>query len=332
MTLVSVIMPAFNSERYIAQAIRTVIAQTVENWELIVVDDGSMDGTAAVVAQFVKQDSRVKYVYQKNAGLGNARNTAFRHSSGDLIAFLDSDDLWLSNKLQLQIDAMTREEVDVVYTNGFIFAGDNIADESTTFPIIPGQRTGPEMLNELLIRNSIPVLSVMARRRVLEDAGGFNEDVRGRGCEDYDLWLRLARQGATFFGLDEKLVRYRRHAAAMTHADSNLYAPMLEVFTRHCDSSSLPRVQLRSVRRDLNRRLILALVQEGSLTQAKQAMKEFASWDRIYWVTQGQRLLLSISSRNYALISREFFYRIEWHANRLVRTLQAIRLWQKPTR
>src|ERR1044071_7783966 len=104
--LVSVIMPAYNAERYIAASVRSVLAQTYQNWELIIVDDGSTDGTAAVAKSFAEADGRVRYVYQPNGRLGNARNTGIRHARGPLIAFLDSDDLWMERKLELQLKAM----------------------------------------------------------------------------------------------------------------------------------------------------------------------------------------------------------------------------------
>src|SRR5919106_5413407 len=97
--LVSVIMPAYNAEKYIAGSIRSVIVQTYSDWELIVVDDGSTDSTATVVQEFVARDPRIKYIFQENGRLGKARNTGIRNSSGPLIAFLDSDDLWVPIKL-----------------------------------------------------------------------------------------------------------------------------------------------------------------------------------------------------------------------------------------
>src|SRR2546430_979121 len=125
MTLVSVIMPAFNAERHIVESIQSVLSQTLPDWELVVVDDGSTDNTAEILRTFVSADARIKYVYQPNGRLGKARNTGFQHSSGGLIAFLDSDDLWLPEKLELQVTALAEHDADIVYTDGFIFRGDD---------------------------------------------------------------------------------------------------------------------------------------------------------------------------------------------------------------
>src|ERR1044072_6081218 len=100
--LVSIIMPAYNAERYIAASIESVLAQTYSDWELIVVDDGSTDRTATVTQEFVKRDPRIKYIFQENGRLGKARNTGIKNSRGPLIAFLDSDALWIETNLAAQ--------------------------------------------------------------------------------------------------------------------------------------------------------------------------------------------------------------------------------------
>src|SRR5262249_23306047 len=104
--VVSIIMPAYNAGKYIADSIQSVLAQTYSDWELIVVDDGSADNTASIVQQFVTRDSRINYFFQENGRLGKARNTGIKEARGALIAFLDSDDLWLETKLELQLQAM----------------------------------------------------------------------------------------------------------------------------------------------------------------------------------------------------------------------------------
>src|SRR5262245_5671997 len=106
-------MPAYNAEKYIGAAIESVIAQTYADWELIVVDDGSTDNTAKVVRQVAARESRIKYLFQENCRLGKARNTAIQNSGGPLIAFLDSDDLWLPQKLEKQQRAQKNTNTDV---------------------------------------------------------------------------------------------------------------------------------------------------------------------------------------------------------------------------
>jgi teichuronic acid biosynthesis glycosyltransferase TuaG len=210
--LISIIMPAYNAERYIAESIRSVLAQTYQNWELIIVDDGSTDRTAEIAQSFVLADSRVKYIFQQNTKVAAARNRGIGKAAGDLIAFLDSDDLWMPEKLERQEAAMRDGNMDVVFCSGFIFTGDDTTDESTPYPSIKGKFDGAAMFKLLLVEvaNRIPVLSVIVRREALLDAGLFDESpALYYGAEDYDLWVRIARRGEVFYGMDERLVRYR---------------------------------------------------------------------------------------------------------------------------
>ena len=212
--LVSVIMPAYNAEKYIADSIRSVIAQTYSDWELIVVDDGSTDTTAAVVREFVSRDSRIKYIFQENGLPGKARNTGIANSSGPLIAFLDSDDLWIETKLERQTRVLAENNVDVVFSDAFIFKGDDTTEETKTFKSPAGRFLGPDLLDSLIRLNRIAVLTVLLKRTALDRVGLFEEGKAYHGVEDYDLWLRLAEADVVFYGLPNALARYRQHNAA----------------------------------------------------------------------------------------------------------------------
>src|SRR5690349_11714286 len=120
--LVSIIMPAYNADKFIAPSLQSVIDQTYANWELIVVDDGSTDGTAETVQTFSRGEARIKYFYQNNRGQGVAKNTGIRVAGGDFVAFLDADDLWCQGKLAMQTCAMLETGADLMFSNGFIFA------------------------------------------------------------------------------------------------------------------------------------------------------------------------------------------------------------------
>jgi teichuronic acid biosynthesis glycosyltransferase TuaG len=319
--LVSIIMPAYNADRYVADSIRSVCAQTLTSWELVIVDDGSTDKTADVVRELASGEPRIKYVFQENGRLGKARNTGVLNSSGRLIAFLDSDDLWLPEKLELQVRAQEATAADLVYTGAYIFRGDDVADETRAFAILHGKFAGDEMLDLLLECNRIPVMSVLIKRDAFDEAGPFEEAAPYHGCEDYDLWLKLAKHDAVFYGMEEKLVRYRRHPSAMTYKDSNVLKPMLRVVSRHIDASTLNEDKKRSRLRRLYRDLIAALLDEGELAEAQEFLREFSAWDKSGVVTSLQKLLMKVSPRNFNVISRECLYRAEWHLSKLTRRL-----------
>ncbi|MFL6255483.1 MAG: glycosyltransferase family 2 protein [Pyrinomonadaceae bacterium] len=316
--LVSVIMPAYNSGRYLAESVRSVQAQTFGGWELIIVDDGSTDDTAAVAQSLVDADPRVRYVARPNGGQGAARNTGLGTARGRLVAFLDSDDLWLPEKLAAQLAVLEETGADLVYTDGYIFSDDGAEWPDEQFLIVPGERRGVEMFRTLFASNRIATLSVLVKREALDAVGLFDEERAYQNCEDYDLWMRLAKWGASFYGMTEKLMRYRRHAAATTYSASRLLSPMLALILKHAPDPALDPALVKSRVRGLYRDLISALVAEGRVEEARRRMREFYAWDGGALVTTLQRMLLRSFPRRYNYISRECLYRAEWHVGRLL--------------
>lgn len=310
-------MPAYNAGRYIAESIRSVAAQTYDGWELIVVDDGSTDDTAAVVRGFAAADARVKYVRQENGRQGRARNNGLAHSAGDLIAFLDADDLWVERKLELQLKTFAETDADLVYSDGFVFDGDDVRDESRPFSPPAGRLEGADVFDMLLLHPHIAIQSVVLRRTLLEKAGAFEEEAAYQNCEDYDLWLRLAKAGAVFYGLAERLIRYRRHASAATHLGSRHLVPMIAVVKRYIGESRLGERRARARVRELYRELLSALIREGKPEEARGRLDELRAWDGAGVVNSIQNVLLRLSPGAFEFVSRECLYRAEWHLGRV---------------
>lgn len=316
--LVSVIMPAYNAVRHIAESVESVRAQTFGEWELLVVDDGSTDDTRAVVRRFAEEDERVRYVPRTNGGQAAARNTGLAAARGRLIAFLDADDLWLPHKLEAQLAVLEEKGVDLVYTDGYIFSDEGAEPEEERFHILPGEARGVEMFRTLFTSNRIGTLSVLVKRSALDAVGLFDESRAFQNCEDYDLWLRLAKSGASFYGVPEKLMRYRRHAAATTYTASRLLAPMLAVILKHAADPALDPALVKRRVRGLYRDLISALVAEGRIEEARRRMRDFYAWDEGAPVTALQSLLLRLLPGGYNYVSRELLYRAEWHVQGLL--------------
>ncbi|HEY5402849.1 MAG TPA: glycosyltransferase [Pyrinomonadaceae bacterium] len=319
--LVSIIMPSFNAERYVAESIRSVLGQTFTDWELVVVDDGSVDRTAEVVCKLAAEDPRIRYVWRENGGQAAARNTGIRYLPSPVVAFIDADDLWLPEKLARQLSVMEETAADVVYCDGYVFYDDSTPERADFFAVVPGRTDGATMFPLLFAYNRIATLSVVARRDALERVGFFDEDRRLQNCEDYDLWLRLARAGSTFYGMTDKLIRYRRHSASSTHSESKLLGPMIDVMKKHSEDVDHRTSQQRI--RGLYRELIATLLAEDDLVGARERMREFASWDKGGLVTIFQRILLQLSPRNFDNISRECLYRTEWHVGNLINKLRS---------
>jgi glycosyltransferase involved in cell wall biosynthesis len=205
---VSVVLPTFNRLKYLRAAVDSVFSQTFTDWELIVADDGSEGETAAYVAALT-HSPKVKVLRLTHTGNpGTARNAAWRAARGEYIAFLDSDDVWLPEKLALQVASLRSHP-----QRGWSHTAYALIDESGELLTGSLARRWPAVEGRILERwikmeISIAVPSVIVRRRLLEQLGGF--DLNLRMCEDYDLFLRLAAE-SEIDGIRETLTHVRKH-------------------------------------------------------------------------------------------------------------------------
>lgn len=196
---VTVVMPVYNGEQFLLEALQSVFLQTFQNFELIVVDDGSTDATHTILEAF---GDRLTLIQQKNAGHAAARNAAMRIAKGDWIAMIDADDIWHPTKLEEQI-ALTNE-VDVVYTAAKNFE-DSARVDDVTFR--DGQCPSGDVFRHLLLDNFVTHSSVMLRRSAVQAVGGYDETLKTT-C-DWDLWLRMSVSGSRFAGTRKPLTSYR---------------------------------------------------------------------------------------------------------------------------
>lgn len=204
---VSVIVPVFNGEKYIGAALRSMLSQDYANLEIVVVNDGSTDASMKEIEPF-RDLPNIMYIEQTNRGVAAARNTGLAHATGEFVAFLDHDDLWLPHKIKLQVEYLTlHPEVALVHS-------DYLAIDSTGSPAhlyrSPRWPTNVEgrCFKELLIRNRLALLTVMVRKACLDRVGTFNEKLTS--AEDYEMWLRFAWY-YPFGYINEPLALYRLH-------------------------------------------------------------------------------------------------------------------------
>jgi glycosyltransferase involved in cell wall biosynthesis len=207
---VSAIIPAFNAAHFVADAIESALAQTRRPDEIVVVDDGSTDDTAQVVAHYASQG--VRYIYQPNRGPGSARNRGIWETSGELIAFLDADDLWLPNKTEVQAAYLaTHPAVALVSCDRWMWKIEKGRRSIERF----GPPRGVSARREVMVRNIVGNPSqVMVRREAAVSAGGF--DTTMRWAEEWDLWTRIAARADIGF-IHQPLCVYRWHSGGLAH-------------------------------------------------------------------------------------------------------------------
>ena len=215
MPQISVVIPAYNRAELIGETIDSVLAQTFQDFEIIVVDDGSTDDTATVIASY---GSLVQYLYQENAGQAAARNAGIRAAQGQHIALLDSDDLWLPPKLEKQVSCLlSADQCAWVYCDVERFGGrgERLAGRRNR-PSHPG---GGWIARQLLLEGFVASPTPVVHRSVFADVGLFQESKLIRNREDWDMWLRIAARYPAAY-VPEVLARYRIHSASATQAES----------------------------------------------------------------------------------------------------------------
>ncbi len=218
--LVSIIIPTFNRKHFITDAIDSCLSQTYDNREVIVVDDGSTDGTA----DFIRENygDSIRLLVQVNQGPGIARNRGIAEARGEFIHFLDADDQLHKQKIEIGIDEFQRHpDVSVIYTHYQFVARDG----KTHIDTPPFEHFSDDIFCELLRQTGCHILtsSSMYRTAALREIGGFADDPEFRSAEDWDLFLRLAAK-FQFRAIDQRLVYRRMHAEMMS--DDRLYGAL----------------------------------------------------------------------------------------------------------
>jgi len=243
--LVSIIIPVYNLEAFIGDALDSIAAQTYKNFQVLIVDDGSTDGTQKVIERYL-MDSRFRYIYQDHSGPGAARNNALRQATGSLIAFLDGDDLWLNDKLEKQVAVfMADSSIEISATNCSHIREDGSymgREEYVDYPF--------ELLKDpkkaMFQKNLILSISVMIRKELYDKFGGFDESISYG--EDYDLWLRFLQNGCKLNILMEPLSKRRYRSGSLIHQPLHIWKTPTIVY-----DNAIRREKTRSGRRILKK-------------------------------------------------------------------------------
>ncbi|HEX5053072.1 MAG TPA: glycosyltransferase family A protein [Planctomycetota bacterium] len=263
---VTVVIPAFNAAPFLAVTLESLQQQTTVPERVILVDDGSTDETLAIAGRF-----DVTCLHQLRAGPGSARNRGLREATSDYVAFLDSDDWYVPDKLERSIEHLEQLGAACVSTDAWCVRGDRIERRRNDRRVVPAAIT----LEQLLRGNPVVCSTVVARRRAVLDAGGFDESPELIATEDYDLWLRMAQREPIAY-LPDPLTFYRTHAGSLSVNKRFLSGvdSILERIARAHEGEA--HFQNLVLRRRSDARLDLAwdLMAEGRRAEAKALIAE----------------------------------------------------------
>jgi glycosyltransferase involved in cell wall biosynthesis len=251
--LISVIMPTFNHELYIKEALRSIGNQTYKNIELIVINDGSTDRTDEIIKDYISNnsDKSIKYLSKQNEGVCKTLNIGLEMSTGDYVAFLASDDLWLPNRLAIQLEFMeNNKNIGMVFTDTW-FLNFHSKTNRRWSDYKPKIRTyfkngiqNTDLYALLLTQPLIPALTVLIRRNVLLDVGFFEEDL---GCEDYDLWLRIAMNYPIGY-IHQPLAFYRIHGTNLSNDTNFMLRGMFKTVKKHLEMGSYKNKTMKKIK------------------------------------------------------------------------------------
>jgi teichuronic acid biosynthesis glycosyltransferase TuaG len=281
--LISIVVPAYNCAQYVEETFRCVQNQDLTQWEIIFINDGSTDSTAAKLDIFAREDSRVRVITQNNGRQGKARNNGIAHAKGEWVAFLDADDLWPANKLSLQLSKTIQAHADLSFTDGYICLNNNMQLREHRFGVIDKLYRGDEAIRAFHAQNKIPTSSVLAKKTALQAAGGFPENLNVQNCEDYLLWVKLLNQGCSLLGVSEPLLFYRVHCDSSTSSETKALFPLIEALLEMPGGKTAER---NKHLKDVFKQLVFRLNELGQLETAaiftSRVLKEvYNGWEKV---------------------------------------------------
>lgn len=270
--LVSIVIPAYNAADLIDEALASVQQQTYPHWQVLIVEDGTQDGTESIAQTFAQSvgSAKVQYIrHEVNQGLSAARNTGIAHASGKYVALLDHDDTWQPQHLEKLVEVLETSGADLAYAPAEFF------DYHTRKPLGFHGPQDPELAafpSSLFNRNFIPASAVVMKRQVHQQVGGF--DTQLKRVEDLDYWLRCAEAGITFEYVPEITNGYRqRNPNAMTACKEDILEWHARVLRKHYQLTAVSKV----LRDRVLARYHLGVVRRNLKT------KPFKAWEFLYW-------------------------------------------------
>lgn len=299
MATFDVVVPAYNTARFLPQALDSVIAQTYTDWRILLIDDGSTDDTPELIKPYQAQlGDKLLYIRQTNAGLPAARNTAIRHAKAEFLALLDADDVWLPNRLQATLDrARAKPQAGLFY--GFVSRIDQHGRLIDTFDQ-PNRHGEGSVAPHLYMRTlDMPCPTVSFRRSALEKAGLFDESLRA--SEDRDLWIRIALHYEVAL-VPEIIALYRLSPQSMSTDVDRMTTSQRTLIAKHYGKAGCGWRARRVSLSWVHRQRAEALAAQGKLQAAVGDVLKAVAYFPFQWHTL--RVASSLLLRYFGLIRR----------------------------
>ena len=222
--LISVVIPAYNAEQFLDETLESVLSQTYENWECIIVNDGSTDNTESIAKKWCEKDARFRYFYKENSGASDTRNFGIKEARGEYIAFLDADDLYMPNFLKVCLENLVEKDVDLVAPKMLEFwnvQNEVIEDEDKKDYLYSGKEG-----IALFLHSNRLTMALLCKKSVMDEVGGFTWHKK---AEDLHCWLKVLFAGYKIYRLGEYYAYRRMHNNSWSSMDINCSKEVLEL-------------------------------------------------------------------------------------------------------
>ena len=232
--LVTIIIPCYNTERFVVETIESCLKSSYQNLEILVIDDGSTDNSAQLIKNIANKNPTVQYIYQKNKGLSSARNTGIDSAKGDFLMFLDADDLIYQNKIKIQVDFLQKNPKYDLLASGFART-----DERGKLLYDSPAKEKQIDLSDMVTSSQFPVHTALIRKAAIKNTGYFDTSLRA--AEDWDYWCRMLIKGHQMYRLAQPLCTYRLLDNAMTANAPRQTEMLLRVTEKTFSNPDLPK-------------------------------------------------------------------------------------------
>ena len=222
--LISVVIPAYNAEQFLDETLESVLSQTYENWECIIVNDGSTDNTESIAKKWCEKDARFCYFYKENSGVSDTRNLGIKEARGEYIAFLDADDLYMPNFLDVCLENLVEKDVDLIAPKMLEFRDVRngvIEDEDKKDYLYSGKEG-----IALFLHSNRLTMALLCKKSVMDEVGGFTWHKK---AEDLHCWLKVLFAGYKIYRLGEYYAYRRMHNNSWSSMDRNCSKEVLEL-------------------------------------------------------------------------------------------------------